>query len=301
MTGNRLPVFFFSSICGSGVISEFTTYDMKFNLQKDLVFFDIESTGLNVMRDRIIQIALMKFFADDREPAELELLINPGIPIGEEAMKVHGITPKDVARKPVFEMVAQEIYDFIGDADLGGYNISRFDVPLLMEEFARVGMDFNIDKRRFVDVQRVFYRMEPRNLRAALKFYCGQEMEDAHDAMADVRATVEVFKGQLKMYEGQDHIDDDGNVTPEPVRNDMQALHDFTQDIRTIDITNRLKYNDKGEVVFNFGKYTGHPVKKILSEDKNYYFWILNKEFSVQVKNKVREIMKEIEAERKGS
>jgi DNA polymerase-3 subunit epsilon len=273
---------------------------MKFNLQKDLVFFDIESTGLNVMRDRIIQIALMKFFKDDREPAELELLINPGIPIGEEAMKVHGITPKDVARKPGFDLVAQEIYDFIGDADLGGYNISRFDVPLLMEEFARVGMDFNIEKRRFVDVQRIFYRMEPRNLRAAVKFYCGKEMEDAHDAMADVRATVDVFKGQLEMYHGQDHIDDDGNVTPEPVRNDMQALHDFTQDIRTIDITNRLKYNDKGEVVFNFGKFTGHPVKKILSEDKNYYFWILNKEFSVQVKNKVREIMKEIEQERKG-
>ena len=272
---------------------------MTFNLQRDLVFFDIESTGLNVMRDRIIQIGLMKFLKDGGEPEELELLINPGIPIGEEAMKIHGITPNDVARKPVFEQVAQQLFDFIGDADLGGYNISRFDVPLLMEEFARVGMDFNIDNRRFVDVQRIFYKMEPRNLRAAVKFYCGMDMEDAHDAMADVRATVDVLKGQLKMYEGQDHIDDDGNVTETPIRNDMQVLNDFTQDIRTIDITNRLKYNDKGEVVFNFGKYTGQSVKKILSEDKNYYFWILNKEFSVQVKNKVREIMKEIEAEKR--
>ena len=274
---------------------------MNFNLQKDLVFFDIESTGLNVMRDRIIQIGLMKFPKNGGEPEELEMLINPSIPIGEEAMKVHGITPKDVARKPVFEQVAQQLYDFIGNADLGGYNISRFDVPLLMEEFARVGMDFKIDKRRLVDVQRIFYRMEPRNLRAALKFYCDKEMEDAHDAMADVRATVDVLKGQLKMYEGQDHIDDDGNVTENPVRNDMQVLNDFTQDIRTIDITNRLKYNGQGEVVFNFGKYTGQSVKKILADDKNYYYWILNKEFSVQVKNKVREIMKEIEKERKAN
>ena len=273
---------------------------MNFNLERDLVFFDIESTGLNVMRDRIIQIALIKYFKDGREPAELELLVNPGIPIGEEAMKVHGITPKDVARKPVFEQVAQKLYDFIGNADLGGYNISRFDVPLLMEEFARVGMDFKVEKRRFVDVQRIFYRMEPRNLRAALRFYTGKDMVDAHDAMADVRATVDVLIGQLKKYEGQDHIDDDGNVTEQPVRNDVQSLHDFTQDIRSIDITNRLKYNGQGEVVFNFGKYSGQSVKNILAEDKNYYFWILNKEFSVQVKNKVREIMKEIEKERKG-
>ncbi|MEO1263370.1 MAG: 3'-5' exonuclease [Bacteroidota bacterium] len=272
---------------------------MKFNLERDLVFFDIESTGLNVMRDRIIQIALIKYFKDGREPAELELLVNPGIPIGEEAMKVHGITPKDVARKPVFEQVAQQLFDFIGNADLGGYNISRFDVPLLMEEFARVGMDFKVEKRRFVDVQRIFYRMEPRNLRAALRFYAGKEMVDAHDAMADVRATVDVLIGQLEKYDGQDHIDDDGNVTERPVRNDVQTLHDFTQDIRTIDITNRLKYNAQGEIVFNFGKYSGQSVKKILSEDKNYYFWILNKEFSVQVKNKVREIMKQIEKERR--
>ena len=274
---------------------------MNFNLERDLVFFDIESTGLNVMRDRIIQIALIKYFKDGREPEELELMVNPGIPIGEEAMKVHGITPKDVARKPVFEQVAQQLFDFIGDADLGGYNISRFDVPLLMEEFARVGMEFKIDKRRFVDAQRIFYRMEPRNLRAALRFYAGKEMTDAHDAMADVRATVDVLIGQIKMYEGKDHIDDDGNVTEEPVKNDVQSLHDFTQDIRTIDVTNRLKYNGNGEVVFNFGKYSGQSVKKILAEDKNYYFWILNKEFSVQVKNKVREIMKEIEKERRES
>jgi len=272
---------------------------MNFNLDRDLCFFDIESTGLNVMRDRIVQIGVIKYFKDGRPPEELELLINPGIPIGEEAMKIHGITPKDVARKPTFEHVAQQLYDFFGDSDLGGYNIGRFDVPLLMEEFARVGMEFNVENRRFVDVQRIFYRMEPRNLRAAVRFYCGKEMENAHDALADVRGTIDALVGQMKMYERKDHIDDDGNVTEQPVRNDIQALHDFTQDVRSIDVTNRLKYNDAGEIVFNFGKYTGKPVKEVLVQDKNYYFWILNKEFSVQVKNKVREIMKEIEKDNK--
>lgn len=272
--------------------SEFNKMD--FNLKKDLVFFDLESTGLNIMRDRILQFAAIKYFADGREPAELEMLINPGIPIGLSAMEVHGIKPQDVARKPTFDQVAQQIYDFIGNADLGGYNISRFDVPMLMEEFARVGIDFKVNKRKFVDVQRIFYKMEPRNLRAALRFYCGKEMENAHDAMADVRATVDVLKGQIDKYGEVDHIDDDGNVTEKPIKNDMEALHDFTQDIDTLDVTKRLKKNDQGEVVFNFGKYSGEPLHKVFQKEPNYAHWILNKEFSVQVKNIVREVMREM-------
>ncbi len=268
---------------------------MKINLKRDLCFFDIEATGLNVMRDRILQIGIIKYFKDGREPEELEMLINPGIPISEEAMGVHGITPKDVSNKPVFSQVAQQLFDFFGDADLAGYNISRFDVPLLMEEFARVGLDFDVEKRRFVDVQRIFYKMEPRNLKAALRFYCQKEFEDAHDAMADVRATVDVFYGQLKMYEGVDHKDDDGNVTPTPIVPDVQVLHDFTQDTGTIDVTNRLKYNEKGEVVFNFGKYNGVPVFKVFDQEPQYGHWILNKDFSVQVKSIIRKMMKEHE------
>ncbi len=268
---------------------------MQFNLKRDLCFFDIESTGLNVIRDRILQIAIIKYFKDGREPAELEMLINPGIPIGAEAMSIHGITPQDVANKPVFAQVAQQLYDFIGDADLAGYNISRFDLPLIMEEFARAGFDFDPDKRRLVDVQRIFYKMEPRNLKAALRFYCGKEIEDAHDAMADVRATIDVFKGQLQRYDGVDFRDDDGNVTPAPIVNDMEALHDFTQDTKSIDVTNRLKYNDQGEIVFNFGKYTGVPVMKVLEQEYNYGHWILSKEFGVQVKNIVRKMMKEFD------
>ena len=221
------------------------------------------------------------------------MLINPGIPISEEAMKVHGITPKMLANKPTFQQVAQKLFDFIGNADLAGYNSNRFDVPMLMEEFARVGIEFDVSKRRLIDVQRIFYKMEPRTLKAALKFYCDKEIENAHDALADVQATVDVFKGQLVRYENVNSVDEDGNIIETPVKNDMQAIHDFTSDLKTIDATQRLKYDQNGVVVFNFGKYQGKPVAKTLYEDRQYYNWILNKEFSYQVKQIVKRLVKE--------
>jgi len=267
---------------------------MNFNLERDLVFFDIESTGLNVVRDRIMQIAMIKYFADGKETEELEMLINPGIPISEEAYQVHGIGPKDVANKPTFQQVSEQLFEFVGDADLAGYNSNRFDVPLLMEEFARVGIDFNMDNRQTIDVQRIFYKMEPRTLRAALKFYTGQKIENAHDALADVRATIEVLKGQLKRYEGVD-LEMEDEVISAPVVNDMKALHLFTTDLKTIDATQRLKYNAEGVVVFNFGKHIGKPVAETLHNDQQYYHWILNKEFSHQVKQIVKRLFKEYE------
>jgi len=273
---------------------------MNFKLERDLIFFDIESTGLNVIRDRIMQIALIKYFANGNEPEELEMLINPGIPISEEAYNVHGIGPKDVANKPTFLQVSKQLLDFIGDADLAGYNSNRFDVPLLMEEFARVGIDFSMDKRRAIDVQRIFYKMEPRTLSAALKYYTGKQIENAHDALADVRATIDVLKGQMTRYEGVDLVDGDGEVIPNPVRNDMQALHEFTNDLNTIDATQRLKYNADGVVVFNFGKHIGKPVAETLYKDQQYYNWILNKEFSHQVKQIVKRLFKEYEKEQQG-
>lgn len=268
---------------------------MEFNLTKPICFFDVESTGLNVIRDRIIQIAIIKYFPEGKEPEELTLLINPGIPISEEAMNVHGITPKDLANKPTFQQIAQKLYDFIGNADLAGYNSNRFDVPILMEEFARVGMEFDTSKRRTIDIQRIFYKMEPRSLRAALRFYCKKDLVDAHDAMADVRATIDVFKGQLEMYDGVDMIDGDGNIVEAPVKNDMQVIHEFTTDLRTIDATQRLKYNAEGVVVFNFGKYMNQPALDVLLKDQPYYHWILNKEFSSQVKQIIRNLVKEHE------
>ncbi len=265
---------------------------MQFNLKKNIVFFDVETTGLNVIRDRILQIALIKYFPDGREPEELSMLINPSIPISEESMSIHGITPKDLANKPTFLEVAQKLYDFIGNADLGGYNSNRFDIPMLMEEFGRAGFDFDVTHRKLIDVQRIFYRMEPRTLKAAVKYYCGKNLEDAHDALEDVRATVDVFKGQLAMYDGVDFQDENDNIIEAPIKNDMPALHDFTNDVKIIDATQRLKYDINGEIVFNFGKYINANVGETLYKDRQYFHWIQEKDFSIQVKKLAKELLK---------
>lgn len=265
---------------------------MQFNLKKNIVFFDVETTGLNVIRDRILQIALIKYFPDGREPEELSMLINPSIPISEESMSIHGITPKDLANKPTFIEVAQKLYDFIGNADLGGYNSNRFDIPMLMEEFGRAGLDFDVTHRKLIDVQRIFYRMEPRTLKAAVKYYCGKNLEDAHDALEDVRATIDVFKGQLAMYDGVDFQDENDNIIEAPIKNDMPALHDFTNDVKIIDATQRLKYDINGEIVFNFGKYINANVGETLYKDRQYFHWIQEKDFSIQVKKLAKELLK---------
>lgn len=267
--------------------------DVKFNLDRDIVFFDIESTGLNVMKDRIVQIALIKYKKDGSEPIEKELLVNPGIPISAESMAIHGITPDKVANKPTFIQVAHEINDFIGDADLSGYNSDRFDIPMLMEEMARAGIDFDTEQRRTIDVQKIFYKMEPRTLVAALKHYCGKTLEDAHDALADVRATVDVLKGQLVMYKETDYVDGDGYTTERPIKNDMGAIAKFIGDTRTVDATQRFKYNHQGVIVFNFGKYVGKPAAELLYKDRQYLNWILEKDFSTQVKKIVKKIVRE--------
>ena len=268
---------------------------INFNLKNDLVFLDLETTGLNIMRDRIIQIAMIKYMKNDNEPMEMEMLINPEIPISEEAMKVHGIMPGDLKNKPTFSQVGQKIFDFIGNADLAGYNSNRFDIPMLIEEFARIGLDFEISHRKLVDVQRLFYKMEPRTLSAAYKFYLDKEMTDAHDAMADVRATAEILQGQIEMYSDKDFVDQDGNIVEKPIKNDVSELHLFTNDLNILDVTQKLKYDTNGTVIFNFGKYIGKPVAELLSKDKQYYNWILEKEFSHQVKKLVKKLVKEYE------
>jgi DNA polymerase III subunit epsilon len=250
---------------------------MQLNLKRDLVFFDIEATGLNVVKDRIVQIAAIKFKKNSDQPEELSMLINPGIPISEEAFQVHGISNLDVANKPTFEQVAEHLFDFFGDSDLAGYNSNRYDLPLLMEEFARVGLDFTIDQRNLVDVQKIFYKMEPRTLTAALQFYCNETFENAHDALADVRATVKVFKRQLEKYTD--------------LEKDISGLHEFTKEPNTLDATQRLKYGPNGEVIFNFGKYAGRPVLEVFQEDKSYYSWIMTKDFSVQVKQILKKLV----------
>lgn len=272
---------------------------MEIQLDRDLCFFDIESTGLNVVTDRILQIAIVKYPKNGTAPQELSMLINPGIPISLEAMLVHGISPKDVANKPTFAQVAPKIRDFIGDADFAGYNSNRFDIPILMEEFSRVGIELDMSRRRTIDVQRIFYKMEPRTLKAAVKFYCDKELEDAHDALADVRATIDVFFGQLQRYEGKDFIDEHGALQPSPVTRDIQALHEFTNDQKFLDATQKMRYDVDGVAVFNFGKYNGQPVAETLVNDKQYYNWILNKEFTSQVKQIVKKLVREYEKEQR--
>lgn len=266
---------------------------MNLHLDRDLVFFDVEATGLHIIRDRVIQVALIKYFKQPKPPQELVVVINPGLPISAEAMAVHGLTPKDVANKPTFAQVARKLYDFIGDADLAGYNLMRLDVPILMEEFARCGLDFSLDNRRVIDVQRIFYRMEPRTLKAAYRFYCQDEMGGAHDALNDVRATIAVLDGQLLQYNDKDLITEEGELIAKPIENNVQKLHEFTNDQKMLEPTQKLRLDVNGQVVFNFGKYTGQPVAEVLKNDKNYYHWLLNKEFSTQVKQMVKKIMKE--------
>jgi DNA polymerase III subunit epsilon len=272
---------------------------VKINLERDLIFFDVESTGLNIIRDRIIQIALIKVKADGSPDEEYSSLVNPGVPISDEAYAVHGISAQDVANKPNFKQIAQAVYDFIGNGDLAGYNSNRFDIPILLEEFDRAGIRFDLSKRRMIDVQRIFYMMEPRTLKAAFKFYCDQDLQGAHDALNDVRATMDVFRGQLARYEGQDLVDENG-VTPNPIKNDIGSLHALTNDSAFVDVTQRLKYGTDGRVYFNFGKYIGQEVESVLRGERSYANWIIDKDFSVQVKAYIRQAMKEIDPNFRG-
>lgn len=268
--------------------------DFIFNSDRDLVFFDIESTGLNVLKDRILQIALIKYPKGDPKPLELFTFVNPGIPISEEAYAVHGISNDMVINKPTFQQLSQQIHQFIGNADLAGYNSDRFDIPMLIEEFSRCGITFDISKRNLIDVQKIFYKMEPRTLKAAYKLYCNGDLSDAHDALADTKATVEVLKGQMEKYKGVDYFDGDGFKTEAPIQNDIKKLAQFLSNDSNLDVTQRLKYNSSGQVVFNFGKFTGQVVTDVFHQEPNYYHWMIEKDFSAQVKQIITSIWEEM-------
>ena len=260
---------------------------MNFNLDRDLVFFDIESTGADVVRDRIMQIALIKYPKDGGTPIEKNILMNPQYPIKPDALKVHGITIDMVRNKPTFKEYAVELMEFLDNADLAGYNSKRFDIPMLIEEFGRIGMEFSMKGRRLIDAMQIFYKMEPRTLKAALKFYCGTELENAHDAMADTKATADVFWGQLQRYEGVDYTDKEDKVTPAPVKNDMQAIHDFISDNNNVDFTGRFSRNSEGIITFNFGTNKGQEAYK----NPQTLRWIISKDFPAQVKNIAKAIL----------
>lgn len=255
---------------------------MELNLKRPLAFFDLETTGVNVSLDRIVEISILKVSPGGKEET-LTLRVNPEMPIPAESSMFHGIYDEDVKDLPSFKVKAQEIADFIADSDLAGYNSNKFDVPVLMEEFLRAGVEFSLEGRAFVDVQNIFHQMEQRTLKAAYKFYCDQSLDNAHHAEADVRATYEVLKAQLSKYENVNYEDKHG-VVSQPVVNDVMALHEFTNLSKPVDFAGRLVYDADGDPTINFGKHKGRKVVDVFDVEPSYYAWMQNGDFPLYTK-----------------
>ena len=250
---------------------------MELKLTKPLAFFDLETTGINIVQDRIVEISIVKVMPDGSETV-ITQRINPLIPIPEDASKIHGITDEDVKDKPTFKDVAGDIATFLTDCDLAGYNLIKFDVPLLLEEFFRADIDFGLKNRRVVDVQNIFHKMEQRTLVAAYKYYCNKELTDAHSAEADTKATYEVLKAQLDKYAGVEYKDKEGLVST-PVVNNIDALSEFSYFTKNADMVGQIIFDDNGDEVFNFGKYKGKKVEDIFKKEPQYYDWMMKSDF----------------------
>ena len=242
---------------------------MKLNLKNPIVFFDLETTGVNITSDRIVEISYLKVFPNGNEVSRT-MRINPEMHIPEQASEVHGIYDDDVKDCPTFKQVAKDVANDFEGADIAGFNSNRFDVPLLAEEFLRAGVDLDLTRHKFIDVQVIFHKMEQRTLSAAMKFYCDKELEGAHSADADTRATYEVLQAQLDRYD--------------ELQNDIAWLSEFSSHTRNVDFAGRIVYDDKGVEVFNFGKYKGIPVVEVLRRDPGYYSWIMQGDFSLNTK-----------------
>ena len=248
---------------------------MQLNLKNPLVFFDLETTGIDIVKDRIIEISYVKVFPNGKEESKT-MRINPGMPIPPASTAIHGITDDDVKDCPLFKNVAKQLAAQIEGCDLAGYNSNRFDIPLLAEEFLRAGVDIDLTRRKFIDVQTIFYKMEQRTLAAAYKFYCQKSLENAHTAAADTMATYEVLKAQLDRY-------------PE-LKNDVTFLSEFSSFTNNVDFAGRMVYNEKNQELFNFGKYKGRLVEEVLKQEPAYYSWMMNGDFPLNTKQKLTEI-----------
>jgi DNA polymerase-3 subunit epsilon len=242
---------------------------MKLNIKNPLVFLDLETTGIDIIKDRIVEIAVLKIHVDGREEMKIRR-VNPGIPIPAEATAVHGITDDDVRNEPTFKEIAKSLANFIEGCDFVGFNSNKFDFPLLAEEFLRADVDFDLKKRKFIDVQTIFHKMEKRTLGAAYKFYCDKDLENAHSAGADSLATYEVLQAQLDRY-------------PD-LKNEVDYLADFSSFNRNVDFVGRIVLDDNGVEVFNFGKHKGKPVVEIFEKEPSYYAWMMNGEFPLYTK-----------------
>lgn len=257
---------------------------MQLKLQRPIIFFDLETTGTNITHDRIVEISIIKVFPSGEE-LERTRRVNPEMPIPAEATAVHHITDADVANEPTFRQIAKSLADIFVDCDIAGFNSNRFDIPLLLEEFHRAGIVWDLSKTRFIDVQTIYHKLEPRNLTAAYRFYCGKNLEDAHSANADTRATLEVLKAQLDHY-------------PELV-NDVKSLAEFSSHNRNVDFAGRLIYNEANKEVINFGKYKGQLAEEVLRRDPGYYSWIQQGDFQQNTKDAFARIRLRIDARRR--
>lgn len=243
---------------------------MKLNLSRPIVFFDIEATGLNVATDRIVEISYIKVYPDGHEESQT-LRFNPGIPISAEASAVNGIKDEDVSDCPSFKEKAADLALIFSECDIAGFNSNYFDIPLLVEEFIRAGINFDITKCRFVDVQNIYHKMEKRTLAAAYKFYCDKDLENAHTAQADTRATYEVLQSQLDLY-GKD------------LKNDIGFLAEFSRRNRNVDLAGRIVLNEQGVETINFGKYKGQAVADVIRREPGYFSWIMQGDFPQNTK-----------------
>lgn len=248
---------------------------MKLNLKNPIIFFDLETTGVDQSKDRIVEISIVKVMPDGTEEVKTRRL-NPQMPIPAGATAIHGISDDDVKDCPTFKDVAKSLAAYVEGCDLAGYNSNRFDIPVLVEEFLRAGIDVDFKKRRFIDVQNIFHKMEQRTLVAAYKFYCDKDLTNAHSAEADTRATYEVLLAQLDKYEN--------------LENDIDALSKFSTTDRFVDYAGRLIYNDKDQEVINFGKHKGRVAEEVFRQEPSYYGWMMNGDFPEYTKKVITEI-----------
>jgi DNA polymerase-3 subunit epsilon len=248
---------------------------MKLNLKNPIIFFDLETTGLDIANDRIIEIAYIKVYPNGNEES-FTYRINPERPIPAESTAVHGITDADVAGENTFRQIAKSLAEYIKGCDLGGFNSNRFDIPMLAEEFLRAGVDVDLKKRKFVDVQTIFHKKEQRTLSAAYMFYCGKELEGAHSAEADTLATYEVLKAQLERYED--------------LPTDIAGLAEFSQHTRTADYAGRILYDEQDREIFGFGKHKGKLVEEVFRKEPSYYDWMMEGDFPLYTKQVITQI-----------
>lgn len=260
---------------------------MYLKLRNPLVFFDLETTGTIVSQDKIIELSFVKLMPNG-EKINRTMRLNPGKPIPTESSLIHGIYDEDVKNAPKFKEIGKELAKFLEGCDLAGYSILKFDVPMLVEEFLRAEIEFDVSKRKLIDAQKIFHLMEKRTLSAAFKFYCGKSLDGAHGAEADTLATLEVLDAQVKLYENQSVTDALGNLLG-TIENDMDSLHKITCN-DMVDLAGRFVLNSEGEEVFNFGKYKNRLISEVLEKEPNYYDWMMKGDFPLDTKRRLTQI-----------